>query len=152
MANLTRRLRYPFETPPPEGEVIKVATGILWARLPLPMALDHVNVYILDGDDGWTIVDTGFNSRRSRGIWQKLLDGPVAGTPVARVLRNNESFSSARTIRSIFRESAKFCQPCGGKISSAIPVTFTRSGGLPMYPIGGTEISDDALPPNTGRS
>ncbi|MBT8414967.1 MAG: MBL fold metallo-hydrolase [Boseongicola sp.] len=86
MADVTRKLRYPFETPPPEGEVIEVATGILWARLPLPMALDHVNVYILDGDDGWTIVDTGFASRRTRAIWQTLLDGPLAGKPVARVL------------------------------------------------------------------
>ncbi|SMX24665.1 MBL fold metallo-hydrolase [Boseongicola aestuarii] len=86
MAKLTRKLRYPFETPPPEGEVTEVVDGILWARLPLPMALDHVNVYILDGDDGWTIVDTGFNSRRTRAIWQKLLEGPLAGKPVARVL------------------------------------------------------------------
>ena len=86
MANLTRKLRYPFEMTPPEGEVTEVFEGIFWARLPLPMALDHVNVYIPDGDDGWTIVDTGFNSRRSRAIWQKLLEGPLAGKPVARVL------------------------------------------------------------------
>ncbi len=86
MADVARSLRYPFETPPGEGEVIEVASGILWARLPLPMALDHVNVYILDGDDGWTVVDTGFNSRRTRAIWDKLLAGPLAGKPVARVL------------------------------------------------------------------
>jgi len=86
MAEIIRSLRYPFEMPPPEGEVIEVAPGILWARLPLPMALDHVNVYILDGDDGWTIVDTGMQSRRTKAIWNKLLDGPLAGKPVVRVL------------------------------------------------------------------
>ncbi len=55
-------------------------------RLPLPMKLDHVNVYALDDSDGWTLVDTGFDSKRSRKIWQSLLDGPLAGKPVARVL------------------------------------------------------------------
>ncbi|RYH01730.1 MBL fold metallo-hydrolase [Salipiger sp. IMCC34102] len=55
-------------------------------RLPLPMALDHVNVYALDDGDGWTIVDTGFDSRRTRALWQDLLDGPLAGKPVTRVL------------------------------------------------------------------
>ena len=38
------KIRYPFEGPPAEGEAIEVADGVLWMRLPLPMALDHVNV------------------------------------------------------------------------------------------------------------
>ncbi len=48
----TGRIIYPFESPPPEGEAIEVAPGVLWMRLPLPMALDHVNVYALDDGDG----------------------------------------------------------------------------------------------------
>ena len=75
-----------FETPPAEGEAVDVAPGILWMRLPLPMALDHVNVYALDDGDGWAIVDTGMDSRRTRAIWQALLDGPLAGRPVTRVI------------------------------------------------------------------
>ena len=55
-------------------------------RLPLPMALDHVNVYALDDGDGWTVIDTGFASKRTRAIWQVLLDGPLAGKPVTRVV------------------------------------------------------------------
>ncbi len=86
MADTPRKIRYPFESPPKEGEAIEVADGILWMRLPLPMALDHVNVYALEDDDGWTIVDTGFGSRRTKAIWRKLLDGPLAGKPVTRVL------------------------------------------------------------------
>ena len=41
-AGLTH-LHYPFAEPPAHGEVTHVAEGILWIRLPLPMALDHVN-------------------------------------------------------------------------------------------------------------
>lgn len=76
----------PWETPPAHGEVIEIAEGVLWARLPLPMALDHVNVYILDDRDGWTIIDTGFSTKTTKSIWQTLLDGPLKGKPVRRVL------------------------------------------------------------------
>jgi glyoxylase-like metal-dependent hydrolase (beta-lactamase superfamily II) len=54
-------------------------------RLPLPMALDHVNIYALDDGDGWTIVDTGLSSRRP-AIWEALLAGPLAAKPVTRVI------------------------------------------------------------------
>ncbi len=80
------RLCYPFEVAPSEGEAIEVAPGIFWMRLPLPMKLDHVNVYAVDEGDSWTLIDTGFNSRRGRRIWQKLLNGPLAGKPVQRVM------------------------------------------------------------------
>lgn len=79
-------IRYPWDTPPAEGEAIQVADGVLWMRLPLPMALDHVNVYALDEGDSWTVIDTGMSSRRSRAIWQGLLDGPLQGKPVKRVI------------------------------------------------------------------
>ena len=54
MDGAERQIRYPFEQAPPEGEAFEVADGILWMRMPLPMALDHVNVYALDDGDGWT--------------------------------------------------------------------------------------------------
>lgn len=82
----TDRLIYPFDRPPAEGCAVEVAPGVLWMRLPLPMALDHVNVYALDDGDGWTVVDTGFDSRKSRAIWRRLLAGPLAGKPVTRVI------------------------------------------------------------------
>jgi glyoxylase-like metal-dependent hydrolase (beta-lactamase superfamily II) len=71
---------------PAEGEVVEIADGVLWTRLPLPMRLDHVNVYILEDADGWTVVDTGFDTERSRAVWEALLSGPLAGHPVRRVV------------------------------------------------------------------
>jgi glyoxylase-like metal-dependent hydrolase (beta-lactamase superfamily II) len=78
-------IRFPFDAPV-EGQVSRVADGILWLRMPLPMALDHVNIYVLDDGDGWTVVDTGFMSRRGETLWQTLLDGPLAAKPVTRVV------------------------------------------------------------------
>ena len=86
MKDQTRGIRYPYPDAPETGAAIEVADGILWMRLPLPMALDHVNVYALDDGDSWTVIDTGFASKKSRGIWQALMDGPLAGKPVDRVV------------------------------------------------------------------
>ncbi len=79
-------IRYPFPEPPAEGAVVELAEGVLWLRLPLPMKLDHVNLYALDDGDGWTVVDTGLSSKRTRGIWEALLRGPLSGKPVRRVV------------------------------------------------------------------
>ncbi len=86
MKRVSAPLTHPVETPPGPGEALELARGVLWMRLPLPMALDHVNVYALDDGDGWTLVDTGLDSRKSRDIWRGLLRGPLAGKPVRRVL------------------------------------------------------------------
>jgi glyoxylase-like metal-dependent hydrolase (beta-lactamase superfamily II) len=79
-------IRYPWAEPPAYGEAVEVAANILWMRLPLPMKLDHVNVYALLDGDGWTIVDTGFATAKTRAIWATLLAGPLSGYPVRRVL------------------------------------------------------------------
>ncbi|MFQ6547032.1 MBL fold metallo-hydrolase [Aestuariibius sp. 2305UL40-4] len=80
------KIVYPWEAPPGPGEAIEVADGILWMRLPLPMALDHVNIFALDDGDGWTLIDTGFASAKMREIWAGLLSGPLGGRPVTRLI------------------------------------------------------------------
>lgn len=80
------QIRFPWGTPPEPGAAREVAPGILWLRLPLPMALDHVNCYALDDGDGWTILDTGIDSRKSRAIWETILSGPLKGQPVRRLI------------------------------------------------------------------
>ena len=52
---------HPWAHAPEPGTVTEVAPGILWTRLPLPMRLDHVNIYILDEGDHWTLIDTGLD-------------------------------------------------------------------------------------------
>ncbi len=79
-------IRHPFATPPKGAEAVEVADGILWMRMPLPMKLDHVNVYALKEDEGWSVIDTGFASGKSRDLWQALIDGPLQGGPVHRVI------------------------------------------------------------------
>ncbi len=86
MAKKFGNIDFPFDNPPAEGEATEVAPGILWIRLPLPMALNHVNVYALDDGDGWIIIDTGYHSKRGVALWETLLQGPLAAKPVKKVL------------------------------------------------------------------
>jgi glyoxylase-like metal-dependent hydrolase (beta-lactamase superfamily II) len=79
-------IRTPFPEPPAEAEAVEVADGVLWLRVPLPMALDHVNVYALRDAEGWTIIDTGVNSRRTIALWERIFEGPLAGVPVTRLI------------------------------------------------------------------
>ncbi len=80
-------LHYPFGSRIPEqGMMFEVADGVFWLRMPLPFGLDHINLWVLDDDDGWVIVDTGVNMPRTRGHWETLLAGPMADKPVRRVI------------------------------------------------------------------
>ncbi len=79
-------IHHPWPGPPAPAEAIEVAEGILWLRLPLPMMLDHVNVYALDEGDSWTVVDTGVHTPRAVALWEALLAGPLRGKPVGRVI------------------------------------------------------------------
>ena len=81
-------LRYPFgDTVPAPGELIEIAPGLHWWRVPMSGPLKHVNGYLLDEPDGSvTVVDTGPNSDTSLAAWKTLLDGPLAGRRIASVI------------------------------------------------------------------
>lgn len=79
-------LTHPFAAPPDPGAAIEVVPGILWARIPLPFRLNHVNVYLIDDGDGWAIVDAGIGNRQTKEVWEKLLAGPLAGRRITRLI------------------------------------------------------------------
>jgi glyoxylase-like metal-dependent hydrolase (beta-lactamase superfamily II) len=79
-------LTYPFEEVPGAGEAIEVAEGVLWLRMPLPFALDHINLWALKDGDGWTLVDTGVRSKATMEAWEQVFSGPLEGRPVRRVV------------------------------------------------------------------
>jgi glyoxylase-like metal-dependent hydrolase (beta-lactamase superfamily II) len=79
-------VRLPFPEPPPIGSVIEVAPGLLWSRLPLPMRLDHVNVWLVEERDGWTAVDAGLDTPAARAAWEALERGPLGGRPIRRLV------------------------------------------------------------------
>ncbi|MBP6902558.1 MAG: MBL fold metallo-hydrolase [Burkholderiaceae bacterium] len=93
-SSTTAALRYPCGEPPVPGQVSEVAPGVLWLRVPLPFALNHINLWALaDADEqgpGWAIVDTGTKTPEAVAAWRSLIapDGALAaaGRP-ARITR-----------------------------------------------------------------
>ncbi|MEJ6390366.1 MBL fold metallo-hydrolase [Gymnodinialimonas ulvae] len=83
---MTAPIRTPFEQTPAASDAVEVADGVLWLRISLPMVLDHVNAYALRDADGWTVIDTGLNTKRTRALWEAVFDGPLAGAPVRRLI------------------------------------------------------------------
>lgn len=79
-------LHFPFDTPPAYGEVLEIADGILWVRVPLPYRLDHVNAYLIKDGANWTIIDTGINTREAIAVWESLFAGPLTGFNITRVV------------------------------------------------------------------
>ena len=55
---------------PGPGEMVELDPGLFWLRFPLPFALDHVNLWVLDDGDGWTLIDTGYGDEPSRALWE----------------------------------------------------------------------------------
>lgn len=79
-------LRFPLADPPGPGEVVEVTDGVLWAVLPLPFHLDHVNLYFLRDGDGWAVIDTGIKTPEAIAAFESLLSGPLGGAPITRVI------------------------------------------------------------------
>jgi glyoxylase-like metal-dependent hydrolase (beta-lactamase superfamily II) len=79
-------LVFPMAEPPAPGGVVEVAPGILWARIPLPFRLNHINVYLIEDGKGWAVLDTGIGNDATRAIWDALTGGPLAGRPLTRLI------------------------------------------------------------------
>ncbi len=97
-------LEYPFDVPSGVGAVTEVAVGVYWARIPMPMALDHINVYLLADSDGWYLVDTGLNTEISKSCWQQLAERHFPGLPLKGVICTHFHYDHAGLASWLMRE------------------------------------------------
>lgn len=83
-----RGLTYPYgrHANPTPGQPEQIAPGVYWARFAMPMSLDHINIWLLEDGDGWTVVDTCLSLPDSRATWEQLFSGFMGGKPVTRVI------------------------------------------------------------------
>jgi glyoxylase-like metal-dependent hydrolase (beta-lactamase superfamily II) len=54
--------------------------------MPLPFALDHINLWLLAETDGWTAVDCGYGDAPTRTLWDAHFATTLAGRPVKRIV------------------------------------------------------------------
>lgn len=95
MNPLESQLDYAFgDTVPPPGTVHQVTPGVLWLRMGLPFALDHINLWLIrDAQDtgaglrqGWTLVDCGIANDATRAAWDSVIATALDGLPILRVI------------------------------------------------------------------
>jgi glyoxylase-like metal-dependent hydrolase (beta-lactamase superfamily II) len=91
MNPLEHALTYPFaDALPLAGRRMEIAPGLHWLRMPLPFALDHINLWLLRdafrGREGWTVIDCGVATDELRGHWDTVIERELEGLPIVRVL------------------------------------------------------------------
>jgi glyoxylase-like metal-dependent hydrolase (beta-lactamase superfamily II) len=79
-------LRYPYDTVPSHGTTREILPGLHWLQMPLPMALDHINLYLLEDEDGWWIIDTGMSIGPTQELWEQIFTTVLGDKPVKAVL------------------------------------------------------------------
>lgn len=79
-------IRSVVDKAPAPGQVLELAPGLLWSRMPLDEMPDHVNIFVLEEAHQWTVVDTGKNIPACAAAMDQLIAGPLAGKPIGRVL------------------------------------------------------------------
>lgn len=72
-------LEFPWGAPPEPGAAIEVSAGIQWIRMPLPFALDHINLWVLDDDQSVVLIDSGFAFTKTEDLWRTLFSSVFKG-------------------------------------------------------------------------
>lgn len=67
-----RRLKYVEVSTPAPGQSVAVAPGVSWARIPLPLDLNHINVWLIETDEGCVVVDTGMVASMGKDAWAAI--------------------------------------------------------------------------------
>jgi glyoxylase-like metal-dependent hydrolase (beta-lactamase superfamily II) len=84
-ASPPKRLRYVTVAAPAPGTSVQIAPGVRWARIPLPMDLNHINVWLVATDGGCIIVDTGMAVAMGKEAWEAIERETFATQPVRAV-------------------------------------------------------------------
>lgn len=81
-------LDYPYKDVPvpAPGEAREVGPGVFWLRMPMPSRLNHINVWLIEEDGGWTVVDTGIPDERTREVWRTVFQSAMGRKPLRRVI------------------------------------------------------------------
>lgn len=79
-------LRFPVANPPGPGETLPIAPGISWLRMPLPFALNHINLWLVADGPAWTIVDAGYATPEAMALWERIFAERLGGLPVGRII------------------------------------------------------------------
>lgn len=78
-------MTYPFDDIPEKETAIEIRPGLFWIRMGLPFSLDHINLWLIEDGDGWSIVDTGTALPKTQEAWETIIETHGQGKPIKRI-------------------------------------------------------------------
>lgn len=79
-------LEYPYREHPAPGTTQEVVPGVRWLTMPMGGSLNHINLYLLEDDAGWWVVDTGLSLAETSELWREIFAADLGGRPVVGVI------------------------------------------------------------------
>ncbi len=83
---LVSQIQYEFDSRPEIGKTMQIAPGFFWLRMHLPFSLAHINLWLLDEGESWSVVDTGVAVDECKNIWKQTFVETMEGRPISRVV------------------------------------------------------------------
>ena len=71
--SIETRLKFPIDEVPKYGIFHQINKQIHWIRMPLPMSLNHVNLWTVGDKDNLTLIDTGMQLDDTMKLWKALI-------------------------------------------------------------------------------
>jgi len=71
--NPDTRLEFPIDTVPKNGTMYSINDDLHWVRMPLPMSLNHINLWLIGSKDQAMLVDTGMFLDDVKTAWTDLI-------------------------------------------------------------------------------
>jgi glyoxylase-like metal-dependent hydrolase (beta-lactamase superfamily II) len=87
---MLKEMVFPWKAAPEPGESVELAPQVMertesalkWIRMPLPFALDHINLWLMRHGAGWCVVDCGYGDDATRALWEEHFRDAMGGLPV----------------------------------------------------------------------
>lgn len=139
---------------PVPNELIEMAPGVFGIRVPLPFALNHVNLWLLEDGAGWTAIDAGLADQATRDLWQHLWSDQLGQRPIRRLIATHfhpdhmglAGWLCARTGAEFWMSRTEWLQ--GRMLSQDDSEAFVEAGRRFDYRAG---LSDERIEERAGR-
>ncbi len=124
---------------------MEVAPGVRWLTMPMGGSLNHINLYLLEDNNGWWVVDTGLALPQTEALWREIFANELAGRPVVGVICTHmhpDHIGQALMITDEFRcplymtraeyyQARAFSSMSGSSHSSWLGQAFFQRAGMP---------------------
>jgi glyoxylase-like metal-dependent hydrolase (beta-lactamase superfamily II) len=125
---------------------------VYWLRMPLPFALEHINLWLLADNDGWTIVDCGFGVAATYQLLRAIFEKFLEGMPVKRIAVTHfhpDHFGAAAWLAERWQAPVLMTEPefAAARAWHGSQDPFTREAHLAMFERHGLQLQEpDRLP------